>query len=1013
MVFQNYALYPHMTVAENMGFALKIARHAEGRDRRRGSREAAKILDLEDYLERKPGQLSGGQRQRVAMGRAIVRQPRVFLMDEPLSNLDAKLRVATRTPDRRAAAPARRHDRLRHARPGRGDDDGRPRRGDEGRRAAAVRHAARALRLAGQRVRRRLHRLAGDEPDRGHDRRRRRRSARRYRDPRSPRARPARRRPGQPGHRRAAPRVARARSARATAFPAIVNLVEELGAEAYVYAQLKAHVTTARSPPPTTSSPVSTRATRPRSGDNIHLRVKEDSILLFDAESGARIGTQTAPTPRRQRRVTLIGLDVGTSGVKGIAISADGELLASASEEYPLSTPQPGLGRAGPRGLVARRAGLPRARCRRARSGFSGQMHGLVVLGRARRRCCARRSSGTTSAPRRSAPRSRTRVGLERLIALTGNRALTGFTAPKLLWLREHEPETYARIRHILLPKDYVRYRLTGEHAIDAADASGTLLFDVAGRRWSQEVCDALEIPLEWLPEVFESTEIAGAGDQAAAALGVGIVTPGLVSVVLGTSGVVFAVLPAYAPDAQARVHVFCHAAPGTWHAMGVMLSAAGSLAWLRGVLGADYATLDAEAAALGARRRGAPVRALPRGRAHAARRRLARAARSPAFRCATTAARSRARRSRASPTACATRSSCSRDLGVEPAAGRISRRRQPQRAVDADRRVGARHPARAHRVARRARPSAPRCSPACARASSRTSRRRSRDAFAYATGSSPTRVGRASTSAATRATACSTQRCAALGEAPRPPSDLLRMQPMRICLMLEGQEGLDWDSWLALALAAEDAGLDGLFRSDHYGSIHREGEPVGALDAWATLAALAARTQRIRLGTLVSPDHVPPRLGAREDQSSRSTTSPAGASSWGSAPAGSSPSTPPTASPSGPSASASTSSSASSRRSTASGPAADDVWPKPVQQPRPPIIVGGGAKPRTVRAAVRFADEYNTVVPTLEQARERCEIVQAGGGAGGPPAAALLDDAHLRARTRRGGGQRAPASVG
>jgi xylulokinase len=142
-----------------------------------------------------------------------------------------------------------------------------------------------------------------------------------------------------------------------------------------------------------------------------------------------------------------------------------------------------------------------------------------------------------------------------------------------------------------------VRLRLTGEHAIDAADASGTLLFDVAGRRWSQEVCDALEIPAEWLPPAHESTAIAGAGDQAAAALGIGITAPGPVSVVLGTSGVVFAVLPEYAPDPKARVHVFCHAVPGTWHAMGVMLSAAGSAAWLRHALAADLATLDGEAA--------------------------------------------------------------------------------------------------------------------------------------------------------------------------------------------------------------------------------------------------------------------------------------------------------------------------------------------------------------------------------------------------------------------------------
>src|SRR5262249_27365250 len=155
--------------------------------------------------------------------------------------------------------------------------------------------------------------------------------------------------------------------------------------------------------------------------------------------------------------------------------------------------------------------------------------------------------------------------------------------------VRRHEPETWAAVRSVLLPKDYVRLRLTGERAIDAADASGTLLFDVARRAWSEEVCDALGIPGEWLPPPAEAADVAGAGDQAAGALGVGIDCPGPVSVVLGTSGVVFAVLPGYAPDPEGRVHVFCHAVPGTWHAMGVMLSAAGSLAWLRGVLGAAY----------------------------------------------------------------------------------------------------------------------------------------------------------------------------------------------------------------------------------------------------------------------------------------------------------------------------------------------------------------------------------------------------------------------------------------
>ena len=290
----------------------------------------------------------------------------------------------------------------------------------------------------------------------------------------------------------------------------------------------------------------------------------------------------------------LVGLDVGTTGVKAIAISPDGRVLASASESYPLSTPRPGWAEQDPddwwRAAQACLERLPDGPI-----GLSGQMHGLVVLDAEDRvlRPAILWNDQRTAA---ECAEIEARVGLERLIELTGNRALTGFTAPKLLWLRRHEPDTYARIRHVLLPKDYVRLRLTGEHAVDAADASGTLLFDVAGRRWSQEVCDALEVPIAWLPTAHESTEIAGAGDQAAAALGVGIASPGPVSVVLGTSGVVFAVLPSYAADPRARVQVFCHAVPGTWHAMGVMLSAAGSLAWLRRAVGADYGVLDEEA---------------------------------------------------------------------------------------------------------------------------------------------------------------------------------------------------------------------------------------------------------------------------------------------------------------------------------------------------------------------------------------------------------------------------------
>ena len=224
--------------------------------------------------------------------------------------------------------------------------------------------------------------------------------------------------------------------------------------------------------------------------------------------------------------------------------------------------------------------------------GLSGQMHGLVVLDESDRviRPAILWNDQRTSAECEEIER---RIGVERLIRLTGNRALTGFTAPKLLWLREHEPDAFGRIRHVLLPKDYVRLRLTGERATDVADASGTLLFDVAERGWSGEVLEALELPREWLPEALESPEMsgrtasgtpvaAGAGDQAAGALGVGVVGPGPLSVVLGTSGVVFAALPAYTLESEARLHVFCHAVPGTWHAMGVMLSAAGSLRWFR-----------------------------------------------------------------------------------------------------------------------------------------------------------------------------------------------------------------------------------------------------------------------------------------------------------------------------------------------------------------------------------------------------------------------------------------------
>ena len=293
----------------------------------------------------------------------------------------------------------------------------------------------------------------------------------------------------------------------------------------------------------------------------------------------------------------LVGIDVGTSGVKAIAISAEGDVVARAERAYPLSTPRPGWAEQEPEDWWrATEAALADLHVEPAGIGLSGQMHGLVVLGADDRPLCPAilwndQRTGAECAEIEE------RVGVRRLLELTGNRALPGFTAPKLLWLRAHEPETYARIRHVLLPKDYVRFRMTGERAIDVADASGTLLFDVAERRWSDEMLGALELPREWLPPSHECAEIAGAGDQAAGALGVGVDRPGPLSVVLGTSGVVFASLPGYRPDAEGRVHVFCHAVPGGWHAMGVMLSAAGALGWLRDrVTGGGYDELLREA---------------------------------------------------------------------------------------------------------------------------------------------------------------------------------------------------------------------------------------------------------------------------------------------------------------------------------------------------------------------------------------------------------------------------------
>ena len=197
----------------------------------------------------------------------------------------------------------------------------------------------------------------------------------------------------------------------------------------------------------------------------------------------------------------------------------------------------------------------------------------------------------------------RERIGQQRLIRITGNDALTGFTAPKILWVQEHEPEVFAQTRHVLLPKDFIRYRLTGEFAMDKAGGSGTILFDLQARTWSEELLEELDLPREWFPPTFEGPEISGqisrlaaeatglkagtpvvggAGDQAAGATGVGAVEPGIIALTLGTSGVVFAPTESALIEPEGRLHAFCHSSPGRWHFMGVMLSAAGSLQWYR-----------------------------------------------------------------------------------------------------------------------------------------------------------------------------------------------------------------------------------------------------------------------------------------------------------------------------------------------------------------------------------------------------------------------------------------------
>jgi xylulokinase len=335
----------------------------------------------------------------------------------------------------------------------------------------------------------------------------------------------------------------------------------------------------------------------------------------------------------------LLGIDVGTSGAKALVIDPQGSVLAAVTTEYTFQTPRPGWTEQDPgvwwgATVASVRSALEKAGIggsHIAAIGLTGQMHGLVLLdesGQPVRPCIMWNDQRTAT----ECEEIHRRIGRDEIIQITGKPALPNFTAPKILWVRRHEPDAYRRAAHLLLPKDYVRYRLTGEFCSDVADASGTSLLDVGVRRWSDRMIDALEVPRAWLPSILESPDIsgslsrqaasdtgllegapviAGAGDQAAEAVGLGIINQGDVSVTIGTSGVVFVSFNEYRVDVAGKLHAYCHAAPEKWHIMGVMLSAGGSLRWYRDAVcqaetsraaetGIDaYDLISAEAAAI------------------------------------------------------------------------------------------------------------------------------------------------------------------------------------------------------------------------------------------------------------------------------------------------------------------------------------------------------------------------------------------------------------------------------
>ncbi|OGU74244.1 MAG: xylulokinase [Ignavibacteria bacterium RBG_16_34_14] len=318
-----------------------------------------------------------------------------------------------------------------------------------------------------------------------------------------------------------------------------------------------------------------------------------------------------------------LGLDIGTTGAKAILINSSGEVISSATSEYLMYNPKPLWSEQNPEDWwkatqnsikdIFKKSGIKNSEVKGM--GLTGQMHGLVLLdkdGEVLRPCIMWNDQRTI----KECEEITSLFGFDNLLRITGNPVLPGFTAPKILWVKKNETQVYKKIEHILLPKDYIRFCLTGEFATDVSDASGTSLLNVGKRNWADEILSVLDIQKAWMPEVYESIEItgkikksaaektglnyetpivAGGGDQAAGGIGTGTVKDGITSVVLGTSGVVFSHTNNLTIEPEGKLHAFCHAVPGAWHVMGVTLSAAGSLKWYKEIFGETEKQIAAE----------------------------------------------------------------------------------------------------------------------------------------------------------------------------------------------------------------------------------------------------------------------------------------------------------------------------------------------------------------------------------------------------------------------------------